>query len=328
MTTEGFREVDDDLLADYLGGALDGTPQHEEVARLVSADPAWAEAYALLAPAVTKVREGLARWAEPSPEMPQAIADRLLASLAAASSTNDTSTGLDSDEDTAAPLVVPVQGGPVAGRPYPTSRIGRWAPTGQPPPAWLGPPQRSGGRRHDRRSRCRTRPQPAVDADVGRLRRPRPEQPGHRDRGRCGAGAVRTTGPALRSGTNYTPQTVDDVYRTEASGAPVPAGRPATRPAPNPRWMPRRATSSPDGLDQLARLTDEVALSSCLATVAAEHGSGPLVVEVIDYARFQGEQTLVIRFTDSTGARWAWVSGPECGVPGSGSDSRYSARVG
>ncbi|MBM0230964.1 hypothetical protein JNW91_03160 [Micromonospora sp. STR1_7] len=62
--------------------------------------------------------------------------------------------------------------------------------------------------------------------------------------------------------------------------------------------------------------------------MATEHGSAPLVVEVIDYAEFQGEQALVIRFTDSTGARWAWVSGPECGVPGSGSDRRYSTRVG
>ena len=78
----------------------------------------------------------------------------------------------------------------------------------------------------------------------------------------------------------------------------------------------------------LARLTTEAALSTCLAEVAAEHGSAPLAVEVIDYARFQGEQTLIIRFTDATGARWAWVSGPECGVPGSGADSRYSARVG
>ncbi|GAB3949827.1 hypothetical protein GCM10027614_49230 [Micromonospora vulcania] len=62
--------------------------------------------------------------------------------------------------------------------------------------------------------------------------------------------------------------------------------------------------------------------------MAAEHKSAPLVVEVIDYAAFQGEPALVIRFTDSAGARWVWVSGPECGVPGSGSDNRYSARVG
>lgn len=69
-------------------------------------------------------------------------------------------------------------------------------------------------------------------------------------------------------------------------------------------------------------------MTGCLSAVAAEHGSAPLTVEVIDYARFQGEQALVIRFTDATGTRWAWVSGPECGVPGSGSDSRYSTRVG
>ncbi|TNH21371.1 hypothetical protein FHG89_31860, partial [Micromonospora orduensis] len=103
MTTEGFREVDDDLLADYLGGALDGTPQQAEVARLVDSDPAWAEAHARLGSALTQVRADLADWAEPSPVMPPAVADRLLAALAAAA-----------DDTAAAPGVVPAQGG--AGR--------------------------------------------------------------------------------------------------------------------------------------------------------------------------------------------------------------------
>ncbi|MBM0205702.1 hypothetical protein JNW90_23805, partial [Micromonospora sp. STR1s_5] len=108
MTTEGFREVDVDLLADYLGGALDGTPQQDEVAHLVAADPSWAEAYALLAPALTEVRTDLTRWAEPSPEMPSAITDRLLAALASAEPT-DTSTE-EAPADAATPLVVPAPG--------------------------------------------------------------------------------------------------------------------------------------------------------------------------------------------------------------------------
>ena len=39
VTTEGFREVDLDLLADYLGGALDGTPEQDEVAHWSPTDP-------------------------------------------------------------------------------------------------------------------------------------------------------------------------------------------------------------------------------------------------------------------------------------------------
>ncbi|MBM0278553.1 hypothetical protein JM949_26120, partial [Micromonospora sp. STR1s_6] len=112
MTTEGFREVDDDLLADYLGGALDGTPQQAEIDRLVSTDPAWADAYALLTPAVTEVRADLARWAEPAPEMPPAIVDRLAAALAGAKSTNDTATA---DQDPAATPRVDMAGVDMAG---------------------------------------------------------------------------------------------------------------------------------------------------------------------------------------------------------------------
>ncbi|MGC4744923.1 hypothetical protein ACLQ28_04560 [Micromonospora sp. DT201] len=339
MTTEGFREVDNDLLADYLGGALDGTPQQEEVAQLVSADPAWAETYALLAPALTEVRADLARWAEPAPEMPQAIADRLIAALAAAGPLPE---GISADEDAAAPevdrqgvhatpLVVPVQGG--AGRrpavPTPAGS-GRQLPTGP-------------GRR--RRGWVR-RGVPvaaaaiavvavalglnqlsmnAADTAGSALNHPvnAPEVAG------AAAGAVRTTGPALHSGTNYTPQTLDDAQGVDAQSRPAPSRATSdTRGTPPEVAAEEDRRPSPDGLDQLARLTDEAGLTACLADVAAEHGSAPLVVEVIDYARFQGEQALIIRFTDASGARWAWVSGPECGVPGSASDSRYSARVG
>ncbi|MCG5440459.1 hypothetical protein PSH25_005176, partial [Micromonospora sp. PSH25] len=134
MTTEGFREVDADLLADYLGGALDGTPQQDEVAQLVSADPSWAEAYALLAPALAEVRTDLTRWAEPSPEMPSAITDRLLTALASAEPTNDTSmqeaSAVDPDGDAATPLVVPAQGGADRRPPVRTPvGSGRWAST-------------------------------------------------------------------------------------------------------------------------------------------------------------------------------------------------------
>ncbi|MFG1915161.1 hypothetical protein [Micromonospora sp. NPDC048898] len=330
MTTEGFREVDDDLLADYLGGALDGTPRQEEVAELVSTDPAWAEAYALLAPALAEVRADLGRWAEPSPRMPQAIADRLGAALAdagptptAASADEVSSASFEADRpgDTAPPPVVPMQGG--AGR-RPAARVpagaGRREPT--------GPGRRRGWMR-------RGAPVAAAAFAVGALvlGLNQLSMRASDDSGTTAMNApdivaapvpVRTTGPALHSGTNYTPQTFGDA-QTASSPGRATSNTPGTQPGVEAEEDRR---PSPDGSDQLARLTTESALTTCLASVAAEHGSAPLAVELIDYARFQGEQTLVIRFTDATGARWAWVSGPECGVPGSGSDNRYSARVG
>ncbi|MGW3601778.1 hypothetical protein [Micromonospora sp. NPDC005161] len=329
MTTEGYREVDDDLLADYLGGALDGTPQQAEVARLVDTDPAWAEAYVLLAPAVAEVRADLARWAEPSPELPPAVADRLAAALAAA---DPVSNGTPADAGTgdgepeagvATPVVVPAQGG---------SGPGRRAVS--PSPAEPGRGTRTGPGRRRRRWARRAAPvavavvavvagglglnQFSMDASdtagTSALNQP----------ASAPDSAVRTTGPSLRSGTDYNPQSLGD-----RTGGPSPLRQASTSADGQPEVSAeegRRPASG--GRDQLARLTDEAALKTCLADVAAEHGSAPLVVEVIDYAEFRGEQALIIRFTDAAGARWAWVSGPECGVPGSGSDSRYSARVG
>ncbi|MGI5524660.1 hypothetical protein ACQEUX_27505 [Micromonospora sp. CA-259024] len=336
MTTEGFREVDDDLLADYLGGALDGTPQQEEVAQLVSTDPAWAEAYALLAPALTEVRADLARWAEPSPEMPEAIADRLSAALAAAepvpsgiSANEDTAAhGVDRGGNAATPLVVPVQGG--AGR-----RPAVPTPAGSGRRAATGPARRRRGwARRGAPVAAVTIAVVAVALGLNQLPTSVSDtadsartlnQPASAPEGGAAVGAVRTTGPALNSGTNYTPQTLGSATQSEQAHSRGTSNTPGTKSGVDAEGERR---PSPDGLDQLARLTDEAALTTCLADVAAEHGSGPLVVELIDYARFQGEQALVIRFTDAAGAGWAWVSGPECGVPGSGSDSRYSARVG
>jgi hypothetical protein len=340
VTTEGFREVDTDLLADFLGGALEGTPQQDEVAQLVSADHAWAEAYALLAPAVSEVRTDLARWAESSPEMPQAIADRLVAALTAAEPTRDTATDeqstakprVDPDGDAATQVVVPVQGG--AGR-----RPAAAAPVGSGRRASTGPGRRQRG--WARRGAPLAAAVVAViavavglnqlsmrAADVSGTANTLNDSAGAPE-GVAGAGTVRTTGPALHSGTNYTPQTLGDAYGTTGTSAPGASRATGDAPGGQPEVDAEGGRRpSPDGSDQLARLTDVVALNTCLASVAAEHGSAPLVVETLDYARFQGDQALIIRFADATGARWAWVSGPECGVPGSGSDSRYSARVG
>ncbi|MEU4475913.1 hypothetical protein [Micromonospora sp. NPDC023888] len=336
MTTEGFREVDDDLLADYLGGALDGTPQQEEVARLVSTAPAWAEAYALLAPALAEVRADLGRWAEPSPEMPQAIADRLVAALAGAgpmvgdTSADETTAAAAEVDRPATPLVVPAQGG--AGR-----RPAVPAPAGPGRRESTGP-----GRRRDwiRRGAPVAAAAVAVVAVALGLNQlsvrtgdesgtSAMDRPASAPEGAAAPAAVRTTGPTLRSGTDYTPQTLGNAPGADTQTTSSPGRASGDAPGSQPGvGTEAERRPSPDGPDQLARLTTEAALSTCLADVAAEHGSAPLAVEVIDYARFQGEQTLVIRFTDATGARWAWVSGPECGVPGSGSDNRYSARVG
>ena len=76
----------------------------------------------------------------------------------------------------------------------------------------------------------------------------------------------------------------------------------------------------------LARLEDPAALQVCLDAIGLAHGSAPVTVTGVDYARFEGRPALVVVFTDRTGGRWAWASGPDCGV--AGTDELYSARVG
>ncbi|MGS2618482.1 hypothetical protein ACVCAH_28725 [Micromonospora sp. LZ34] len=346
MSAGGFSEVDHDLLADYVGGALDGTPEEATVARLVAEDPAWSAAHALLAPAVADVRAGLAGWGEAPEPMPPTVTDRILAALAAQPIEDPAgATRAHTDEKSADPAatdpatadpgvpagagsVVPAQ--PVGGsgrRPagVPRSEPGRGAATGP-------------GRRRRRLTRLAGPVAvaavsiAAVGLGVNQL------AGGRSDEGAAGtamsdsaetratpevagpaaAGAPdRTTAAPLRSGTDYTPETLGGALATKAQQ--FQSGAPARVDAEGGRM------AGPGNLD---RLGDQAALTACLGEIGTEHGAGPLLVEVVDYARFLGQPALVVRFTDDAGARWAWVSGPECGVPGSGADTRYRTRVG
>ncbi|GGM51417.1 hypothetical protein GCM10011608_40400 [Micromonospora sonchi] len=359
MSTGEFSGVDHDLLADYLGGALAGTPEETEVARLVAADPAWAQAHASLAPAVAEVRAALSTWGEPTPEMPAEIGDRILAALDAAAPPESTP-----DDAAAADRATDAADGPVDD-PEPTSTDARPA---------LVPAQPLGGpRRPDRMLR------PAQDRDQTR--------PGQRRRRRYrlagpvaiaaaavfGIGALQVArqqaddqaaiGTALSDqGTSsvapydHEPQDAQEQASAKAAQEPRPAAadpqyRIAAPPErtgtdytseqlakaePLPTVRKFSGSAEPQGSaasdrlagpGDLARLSDQMALSACLAEIGSEHGE-PVTFDAVDYARFLGRPALVVRFTDDSGTRWSWVSGPECGIPGSGSDNRYRTRVG
>ncbi|GAB3148637.1 hypothetical protein GCM10027290_33650 [Micromonospora sonneratiae] len=84
MTAGQFGEVDFDLLADYVGGALTDAPVEAEVARLIATVPAWSQAYAELVTAMETVQGSLASWGDIPEVMPSDVTDRLTAALAAA----------------------------------------------------------------------------------------------------------------------------------------------------------------------------------------------------------------------------------------------------
>jgi hypothetical protein len=75
VTGADFGGVDIDLLADYIGGALDGTPEESAVAARIADDPAWQAAHASLREGMSLVAAELGRLT-PEP-MPATLADRL-----------------------------------------------------------------------------------------------------------------------------------------------------------------------------------------------------------------------------------------------------------
>ncbi|MEU6023444.1 hypothetical protein ACGFIK_10620 [Micromonospora sp. NPDC048871] len=337
MTAEEFSEVDHDLLADYLGGALEGTPEQDEVARLIAQDPSWAQAYALLAPAVAEVRADLLGWGEPTLTMPVDVADRILAALDAA----ELPAGPDSPAPDLPGTEVDHAGG---GLPplVPAQPLGGRRPEGAPRPGRDRTATRP-GRRSRRWARIAGPVALAAAAVVGlgALQLARPDSGG--DTTADTALNEPVTSPYVHEGQEGPEQAAAGA---EPHRAPVTQGTPQRYTArdytpqeltqePEARISAFAGTAAPDAGDErmagpadLARLDDQSALAACLADIGTEHGARPLVFEDIEYARFQGLPALVVRFVDASGARWAWVSGPECGIAGSGSDSRYRTRVG
>ncbi|MFG1949656.1 hypothetical protein [Micromonospora sp. NPDC048830] len=337
MTAGGFREVDLDLLADYLGGALEGTPDEALVARLVEQDPAWAQAHAALAPALSRVADDLAAWARPVPEMPLAVADRIAAALAGAGPAAADDTGMvdgamgapvaEGTDGTASPagldtpVAVPAQPGP------------RRAPVGTRPTTGRGTGT-GPGRRRRRWARLAgpvavaAASVVAVGLGMNQFVRSGAREDASTVSEAPGAaansnGSFRTIAAPQHSGMDWTPEALAGGPSTRAAGPTKLFGQ-EQGPAPMGAEEDKRRPAAA-GLDRLA---GQDALAACLAAVSVEHGAGPLTVEMVDYARFQGAPALVVRFLDPSMQRWAWVSGPECGVPGSGADTRYRTRVG
>ncbi|MEV4753982.1 hypothetical protein AB0J86_02550 [Micromonospora sp. NPDC049559] len=358
MTAGRFGEVDIDLLADYVGGALEGTPDEDAVARLIAEEPEWAEAYATLVPAVDSVRGSLAGWGTSPVEMPADVSDRLLAALAQAGPVAPESTDPESTDPVTADSITgpgPAPGEPEPGRTEPG--VGRPVPEQARPVRQLRSVPAAGGETgpgktgsHERRSarsrRWARRAGPvAVAAAVAAFagfgvsqyvddRRPQmadneaatgaagsaPEQP------RAGAGTPRALlNPAgngiVSTGTDYTPESLAARFGRDARGT---AGTEASGPGP---------AAAPDGSQTMAvsaldRLADRDALAACLNSIASTHMGGELAVDQVEYASFQRSPALVVTFADASGTRWVWVAGPDCGLPGSGADTRYQAQVG
>jgi len=314
VTAADFTGVDIDLLADYVGGALEGTPDEARVAALIVDDPAWRDAHALLSDGMAEVGDALGAWgAEPEP-MPAEITARLEAAIAELAEP--------------APAAVPAAGRHLtvvretgvdretARRPSPRRRRLRWgAPIAAAAAvvafAGVGFNYLAGASSTDNASSSAAGTGLTAQAAEG--------------------SASLSAGKIISSGTDYDAGSLA-VGPSEPLQAPAPS-------APTPRVASSdqvsAAEATPDGtakadtglVDPLARLRPREALQVCLDEIAAKNGAGPITVQTVDYARFSGEPALVVRFTAANGA-WVWASSPDCGLPGVGASTRDSVRVG
>ncbi|MGN9908032.1 hypothetical protein ACTMTJ_10835 [Phytohabitans sp. LJ34] len=292
MTGQEFSEVDIDLLADYVGGALDGTPEEAVVARRVAEEPAWAEAHSALSEATEGVRASLASWGASAEPMPAEVADRITAALA---------------QEPHRPALSLVPDDP-DGPPRTASRSRRRLP------GWAAPAAIAAG----------------VVAIAG-LGLSQADHLGSGDEGSA-AGTVADAPAGTDSNAEAVPNAVRGVMPVTVSGrnyGDLASAAPPAMPASGPVTAQDEAERQLFGtLTTLDRLRDPAARAACIEAIATVHPLGVSSVDVVDLASFRGSPAAIVFFTDSSGARWVWASGPECGLAARGADTRGSAKIG
>jgi hypothetical protein len=304
-------DVDLDRLADYIGGALDGTPDEAAVAQLVATDPHWTRAHSALVAADAFVRADLAVLAgEPEP-IPADVVVRLNAALAAEP---------------------PLPGPPPVDRPAHLSVLpgGRADPTRWPARRrWravvgvaaaavvlgigavsLAPKLTGSG---DNRSTHL-----ATDAARGESR-PSPSS--------AGAASTEAATDVSASGSDYNADTLAALGSAPVTtqGGSAPKSEPRSNALGQPSQPPARPTEVPD---PLRRLTEPDARAACLKAVMAQYGGRAML---LDYARYQGSPALIVVLDGAqgvTGRKWVVAVGPKCGTGGMIADLRYGAPVG
>lgn len=284
------ERVEWDRLADFTAGLLDGTPDADEVGRLVANDPAWASAHAQLIEADALVRADLAALGDTAVAVPADVVARLEAALSeeAPAVRRTTVVSLDARRRRKRwAAVAAVAAGVVAlgafGIPALRSAVGSG----------------SGNATYD------------SNAGAGAAAAPAPAGEGTSARDLTGPPFAPGGVVLAASGINYTADTLPGLVGKRSANEALGADAGATT-----GW----STAVPP---ELRRLTDPGARQVCLNAVTTAHGGR---VVSVDYARFEGSPALVIVLVDAAGTpRRAVVTGPACGI--SNADIRYAATM-
>jgi hypothetical protein len=323
VTGAEFSGVDVDLLADYVGGALEGTPDEAAVAALIADDPAWREAHKLLSGGVVTVTSQLAEFGSAPEPMPADVIARLDAALLAVDAPADvipidrafrdataprkeTGTG-DAGAAPATRLVaVPSEA------PRKRARRLRWAaPIGIAAGViafiGFGAQGFTGGSDDTQTSSAGS----AADEAA-------PRAAAGKDLAVPGVVAVLEA-----TGTDYTLETLGQAGARAMAAPSLPEDAGSVRKSePTAGVMSDTAAK-----DALSRLRVNEALLACINAIADESGLAPITAQSADFARYRGAPAVIVNFT-STGGTWVWAVGPECGTRGVGADKLGSVQVG
>jgi hypothetical protein len=331
MTADEFGTVDIDLLADYIGEALDDA-ERERVARLVADDPEWRSAYALLSPAVASMSAELGALGAAAEPMPDHLWVRLNDAF-----TVPTTSSVPSTDATAAdsPVAEPSIIDPALAAPTEP----HLAPVRGDRHLVSVPTSGSDRKRTSRRRRLRWAAPIAAAAGVvafaglgaGYL-----SDNKSADDSASSAGAAQVpldapeaaTGPAALTDDQITATGTDYSAQSLRAAAPVPSPDPmvatdrgdrAERTSKSPasaavKSPPSTAAKSLAADPALSRLGARDALMACLEAITVENAGGPITV-------------LIVRFT-AGGVTQAWATGPDCGASGRDAQVRGRVRVG
>ncbi|MBM2616895.1 hypothetical protein JIG36_15155 [Actinoplanes sp. LDG1-06] len=266
MTGAEFSGVDIDLLADYIGGALEGTPDESAVATLIARDSAWREAYEQLSGGIDVVVAELGNL--PAEPMPDDLAARLDGMFAPV------------------PQLTVVRGdAPEGGREKKRGRRMRWATpiaiaAGFIAFVGFGADYLAGQSRDDSAdsasSAAGSAEKTTALADSG---------PG---------AAVTSTGTDYNRATLAAPPQV------------TPMSAPRSEQAfGSEEDQAQRSSSAISGDPALSRLSARAALEECFAAIQQENG-GVISVQSADFARFDGAPAVIVRFSGAGGEQaWA-----------------------
>jgi hypothetical protein len=317
VTGAEFSEVDIDLLADYVGGALDGTPEQAVVAGLVADDPAWRVAFDELSEGMAAVGVQLQAYGAVLEPMPADVAERLDAALASAVA--DPAPILLSLAAPSSPRTVISGDGGASVRPLRGVRNDGFRPRRA---RWAAPLAVAAGVLAvvgfglDYVTGPGSSNDSAKSAAGG--------QAMSAQSGSADFGLSRNGPDILHSGIDYQAGSLGAVQPMSATGA----SSPTRQFVPGPTAEADKADEAPlPPGSPLVRLEDATALQACLDAIAQADASAGFSVESVDYASYEGLPAVVVRFTAADGS-WVWASGAGCGTPGVGAGKLAAVKVG